>query len=127
MRGDEIDNDLTVFLARRALSVDPASLPEDILIIARHCLLDWFTLALTSWHTPAVSQLEQFLGESGMQRGPATLLGSGIQTSVDTAAMLNGPAGHVLDFDDEHRSEEHRGGKACVSTCVSRWTQNHTK
>src|SRR3546814_13156317 len=62
MRGDEIDNDLTVFLARRALSVDPASLPEDILIIARHCLLDWFTLALTSWHTPAVSQLEQFLG-----------------------------------------------------------------
>src|SRR3546814_9419468 len=72
MRGDEIDNDLTVFLARRALSVDPASLPEDILIIARHCLLDWFTLALTSWHTPAVSQLEQFLGESGMQRGLAT-------------------------------------------------------
>src|SRR3546814_11481412 len=112
-----------------------------MLIIARHWLLDWFTLALTSWHTPAVSQLEQFLGESGLQRGPATLLGSGIQTSVDTAAMLNGTAGPVLDFDDAHlksrvhpsiplwpailpfveRPEARRVGQRFVSTCSSRW------
>src|SRR3546814_8369109 len=37
-----------------------------------------------------------------MKRGPATLVGSGIQNSVDTSAMLNGTAGHVLDFDDAH-------------------------
>src|SRR3546814_16501851 len=37
-----------------------------------------------------------------MKRGPATLVGSGIQNSVDTSAMLNGTAGHVLDCDEAH-------------------------
>ncbi|MEI2416308.1 MmgE/PrpD family protein [Orrella sp. JC864] len=93
---------LTGALARCALSVDAQTLPADTLAIARHCLLDWFTLVLASWQAQPVQQLRQCLAAPQLPPGVATLLGSGERTGLEAAALVNGLAGHVLDFDDAH-------------------------
>src|SRR3546814_20045139 len=44
-------------------------------------------------------------------------------------ARLELVAFHALDLDHEPqpRSEEHRSGQECVSTCKYRWSMDHTK
>src|SRR3546814_17228570 len=44
---------------------------------------------------------------------------------VRLATAIDGtPAGYPLEYND-HRSEERRVGKECVSTCRSRWSPYH--
>lgn len=92
---------VTTNLANRALSIKPAILPDDAFHIAKHCMLDWLSLVLASWREPGVVKLHRYLTETPTT-GRSTLLGSGVMTSVMHAALLNGMAGHTLDFDDAH-------------------------
>lgn len=96
-----LEKKLTVRVAEQACDVDESKLPSDVLRIACHSLLDWSTVALAGWNDPAVTNLRGFLEE---EPGPeqATLLGSGARVSLSHAALVNGTAGHVLDFDDAH-------------------------
>lgn len=96
-----LENNLTARLAEQACDVDESKLPSDVLKIACHSLLDWSTMVLAGWKDPAVTNLRAFLEE---EPGPeqATLLGSGARVSLTHAALVNGTAGHALDFDDAH-------------------------
>jgi 2-methylcitrate dehydratase PrpD len=82
-------------------------LPPEIAEIARHTLLDWLGVLCAGWSDPAVALLEaEIRDEAAAPR--ATLLGSGFRTSARNAALVNGTASHVLDFDDVHlRSRVH--------------------
>lgn len=92
---------LTFGLAERACGIDASTLPSDVLEIARHSLLDWCTMVLAGWCDPAVTNLRRFLQEEPGS-GQATLLGNGHRLSLTHAALVNGTAGHALDFDDAH-------------------------
>ncbi|MDH3667972.1 MAG: MmgE/PrpD family protein [Paracoccaceae bacterium] len=64
-------------------------------IWARHALLDWLGVTIAGMDEPLVSILREEMGRPGS----CTLIGGG---SVDphTAALINGAAGHALDYDD---------------------------
>src|SRR5579883_3449913 len=74
-------------------------LPPEALAVARHCLLDWLGCALAGSQEPLAAILRDEVVESG---GPATVLGTFLRTTPRAAALVNGAAGHALDFDDTH-------------------------
>src|SRR5690606_983856 len=94
--------DITGYLAGRALAVSPASLPPDTLQIAKQSLLDWWALVVAAWDAPEVTVLGGYYGVLGSRGAQATLLGSAVSADLETAAMVNGLAGHLMDFDDTH-------------------------
>lgn len=101
MNDDKLKNTLPLKLAEWACAVDESQLPSDVLKIASHSLLDWYTMVLVGWNEPAVANLRRYLNdEPGAPQ--ATLLGSNSLASLTHAALINGISGHVLDFDDAH-------------------------
>jgi 2-methylcitrate dehydratase PrpD len=94
---------LTAAVAAPA-DIPMTEIPDDALEIAHHALLDWMTVLLAGWEEPAVSALKQHLLEEG-GTNPVKgghLLGSGERVGRMSAALLNGFAAHILDFDDTH-------------------------
>ncbi|MCU5775681.1 MmgE/PrpD family protein [Erwiniaceae bacterium BAC15a-03b] len=77
------------------------TIPQDVLTIARHCLLDWLSVLHAGWSHRAISLLAAAAQETAA-KPVATLLGSGQRTSLYEAAAINGAAAHMLDFDDAH-------------------------
>lgn len=93
--------DLTRALVAHALALRGDRVPPEALAVARHCLLDWIGVTLAGWQEAPVRILLAELAEEG-GRPVATLLGSGARTGAQQAALINGTAGHALDFDDVH-------------------------
>ncbi len=77
------------------LSLD--EIPSDASVAARQCIVDWLGCALAGSTEPLAEILR---AEFAADAGHATLIGASQQTSAKTAALINGAAGHALDFDD---------------------------
>ena len=75
--------------------------PEDAREVARHCLLDFFGVAIAGSREPLTEILvnEVVRGESSNE---ASLIGRTERATRMTAALVNGAAAHALDFDDTH-------------------------
>ncbi len=75
--------------------------PEDAREVARHCLLDFIGCAVAGSREPLSRILvdEIVRGEGSHE---ASLIGRNERASRLTAALINGAAGHALDFDDTH-------------------------
>lgn len=76
-------------------------IPDDALEAARHCLLDFLGVALAGAREPLTEILvrEVVRGEGASQAG---LIGRPERATRQSAALVNGAAGHALDFDDTH-------------------------
>ena len=72
-------------------------LPEDVATVAQHCLLDWFGCAIAGSREPLSEVLRD---ELAADSGYCSIIGSERRADVLRAAMINGAAGHALDFDD---------------------------
>ena len=69
--------------------------------VARHCILDFLGVALAGSREPLVNILVDVL--VGPERALAAgLIGREERATAPTAALVNGAAGHALDFDDTH-------------------------
>ncbi|MYE00563.1 MAG: MmgE/PrpD family protein [Alphaproteobacteria bacterium] len=86
-------------LARFASGIRYENLPEDVRFMARQCLLDWLGVTLAGSQEPLALMLKAEAAEEG-GAPRATLIGGGAKTSMGQAALVNGAAGHALDFDD---------------------------
>lgn len=90
---------LTVELAGRALEVRHDGLPSDARRLALDCLTDWLGCAIAGTREPASRIVTDcMLDEGGAPQ--ASLVGQGIKASMPQAALVNGTASHVLDYDD---------------------------
>jgi 2-methylcitrate dehydratase PrpD len=90
-------------LAALGRRVQAASLPADVLLVAKHCVLDFIAVTLAGASEPLV----RILYESAVRADTgteATLLGFGRTSSIASAALLHGTAAHALDYDDTHWS-----------------------
>src|SRR5207244_3377732 len=67
--------------------------------VARHCLLDFLGCALAGSREPLTDILVASVAQDG---APATLIGRRERAPWVGAALVNGAAGHALDFDDTH-------------------------
>jgi 2-methylcitrate dehydratase PrpD len=79
------------------LTVD--DLPDDARTVASQCILDWFACALAGASDPLVRILHD---EFADYEGPCTVVGCARRMPAMQAALVNGAAGHALDFDDAH-------------------------
>src|SRR5579884_794415 len=77
-------------------------LPPDAVAVAKHCLLDWLGVTLAGSREPLVEILAAELLDRSGAGGEATVVGRGERASAAIAALVNGAAGHALDFDDTH-------------------------
>jgi 2-methylcitrate dehydratase PrpD len=77
------------------------TLPAEVLEAAQKGVLDWLGTALAGSRESCgqvLAEVDALLGGNEQ----ATLLGVGRRTSVLQAALVNGTAGHALDYDDTH-------------------------
>ena len=75
--------------------------PEDAREVARHCLLDFFGVAIAGSREPLTEILVKEIVD-GERSTEASLIGHHQRASRLTAALVNGAASHALDFDDTH-------------------------
>jgi 2-methylcitrate dehydratase PrpD len=90
---------LTGELARRAAALRYDDLPEDIRLLARHCLLDWLGVTLAG----SREELARILRAEAEEQGgapQAPLIGHRLRLPARAAALVNGAASHALDYDD---------------------------
>ncbi len=79
--------------------MDLRDVPASARTVAGQCVLDWFGCALAGSREPLSAILRD---ELGSQAGPCSVVGSDLRCRPGVAALLNGAAGHALDFDDAH-------------------------
>jgi 2-methylcitrate dehydratase PrpD len=93
-------------LVKRVRAIRYEEIPDEAREVARHCLLDFLGCALAGADEPLtdilVTQLAAEEGGSG-----AGLIGRPERATRETAALINGAAGHALDFDDTHTAMGH--------------------
>ena len=73
------------------------------LVWARHALLDWLGVTIAGAREPLSAMLRDELAPGG---GPCSLIGAGGGADLHTAALINGAAGHALDYDDVAQAME---------------------
>ncbi len=93
-------------LVRRVRGIRFDTISDEARETARHCLLDFLGCALAGAGEPLVDVLvaEVVSGEGASQAG---LVGRPERATLQTAALVNGAAGHALDFDDTHTAMGH--------------------
>jgi 2-methylcitrate dehydratase PrpD len=93
---------LTRSLAQQSAALRAHEIPDDVVEIARQCLLDWLAVTLGGSAEPAPRTLLEVLEAGGREtdHAAATVVGRGVRLSPLHAALVNGTASHVLDFDD---------------------------
>jgi 2-methylcitrate dehydratase PrpD len=91
---------VTAELVRRGLDVSFAALPDDVVALTGLCLLDYAGVTLAGVSDPSARILRDH--EIGEGRGPCSLVGHPARLSASQAALVNGTAGHALDYDDVH-------------------------
>jgi 2-methylcitrate dehydratase PrpD len=89
----------TARLARRLIAMRAAPPPPEAVTVAKQCLLDWLGVTLAARREPLVAMLAEELAPHD-QPGGCTLFGLGRRASLMNAVLINGAAGHALDFDD---------------------------
>jgi 2-methylcitrate dehydratase PrpD len=90
---------LTAELAERSAGLCFDQLPDEVVAMARLCVLDWLGVTVVGSHEPAPQTLLKTLAPDAVADG-ASIIGHGLQVSPLQAALVNGTSSHVLDFDD---------------------------
>jgi 2-methylcitrate dehydratase PrpD len=72
-------------------------LPKPALDTARLAVLDWWGVTVAGADEPVARLVRDILAE---RAGPASVLGTTATASPWAAALVNGTAGHALDYDD---------------------------
>ncbi len=88
---------ITQAIAEYALGhLDPLS--GEVVALAKRTLIDTLGVALAARQEPPVQILARTLGD--VPPGTSTIWATGATADASSAALLNGTAGHALDFDD---------------------------
>ena len=90
-------------LCAHLASFTPQALPQNVVHAAKRGVLDWIGCALAGCRHPTLDTLNGVLSQiSG--KPVATVIGRTTKLGLLDAALANGQAGHVLDYDDTHMS-----------------------
>jgi 2-methylcitrate dehydratase PrpD len=95
----EKNEGLTRTIARFIVETDAKDIPADVYAHAKVAFLDWLGVIMAGTDDPLVGKLIQYADLMGGKE-EATILGHGMKKSLSQAALINGAASHVLDYDD---------------------------
>jgi len=90
---------LTQDLGRFVADLTLQQIPAEGCAIARTGIADCFGVLIAGSRDPEIALIDRELGHSG-GAALASLIPSGARRSPETAALVNGVAAHVLDYDD---------------------------
>src|SRR5258708_30567059 len=90
---------LTQVLARQSAALEYDAMPAEAHELARQCVLDYFGVALAGAGDELVRLVLDELAEAG-GAPQASVIGHGTRLPALSAALVNGAAGHALDYDD---------------------------
>jgi 2-methylcitrate dehydratase PrpD len=91
--------DLTRRLAAESCAVTYQALPEPVREVARQCVLDYLGCAIAGAADPLVGILLDETAEAG-GAAQASVVGHSLRLPALSASLVNGAAGHALDYDD---------------------------
>jgi 2-methylcitrate dehydratase PrpD len=92
--------DLTAALARFASAPPFAVVPDDAAAIVRNGFIDTIATMIAGRSEPVVAIVTQHLGDRVGARGESSVVFGVARASAADAALVNGTAGHALDYDD---------------------------
>jgi len=113
---------LTEKLAEFIVRTDDVFIPEETRENAKIAFLDWLGCALVGVDSPVVERLIRYADVTGGKE-QATILGKSMKKSVLQAALINGAASHVMDFDDTTTVDIRHASVGMVSAllALSEW------
>jgi 2-methylcitrate dehydratase PrpD len=92
---------LTLDLGGFVAGLDLRQIPAEGVAMARTGVADCFGVLIAGARDPEVALIDRELGVSAVTNGAsASLIPSGARRSIESAALINGIAAHVLDYDD---------------------------
>ena len=91
--------ELTRRIARFVVETEMKDIPGDAFENSKVVFLDWLGCAMIDVNNPLVIKLIRYADRLGGTE-QATILGHGIKKNVTQAALINGAASHVTDYDD---------------------------
>jgi 2-methylcitrate dehydratase PrpD len=95
-----------------------ASLPSEVIVHARHCVLDLLGVAISGSRTDMALVSTRFALKHFAQ-GDATLIGSTLRLNEAGATWVNGICASALDLDDGHRRAAGHPGAAVIPTALA--------
>ncbi|MBN1613670.1 MAG: MmgE/PrpD family protein [Deltaproteobacteria bacterium] len=90
---------LTAALARLVAKTPSRLIPQVVREHAKVAFLDWLGCTLAGARHPAVGKLIRYAEDLGGRR-QASLIGLCLKKTAPQAALINGTASHVIDYDD---------------------------
>ena len=88
-------------LAEQVSALRFDDLPGPVVEVATQCVIDVLGVTIRGACEPTVTRLREALWVTGAAPGGASVIGTDFdRVRASDAALLNGTAGHVLDFDD---------------------------
>ena len=104
---DKEQQSVTHILAEQAAGLRLEEVSDDAVEVAKQCVLDWFAVTLPGAAEPLADILTAVAIEDGGAE-QSTLIGRGMKVPTTQAALVNGAAGHALDYDDvNHAAQGH--------------------
>jgi 2-methylcitrate dehydratase PrpD len=88
-------------LARFIIETPVEQITWALLREGKRCLINLFSVCVYSARDPSLDILLDVFREEGA-KPQATVVGAGLRTSTQNAAMANGYLGHLEDYDDTH-------------------------
>lgn len=83
------------YVADTSFDRAPAKLVDEV----RRAIVDLFTATIAARNDEGFRTLHRVVSDD-MKAGPCTVIATGEKTTPSAAALLNGAAGHALDYDD---------------------------
>jgi 2-methylcitrate dehydratase PrpD len=109
---------LAATIARFAARADLSGFPPEVVAAARRSILDALSVAVAGSQTGTARAARAALLGGG-EEGDAAVLGTALRGTASTAALLNGIAGHALDYDDVWADDDGvRAWRGHPSVCV---------
>lgn len=93
----KINKDLMDKLVTFITETTYEELPQELVALSKKAIIDTIGVSLAGWHEPAVEAVKKIYGN---QTGVSSLWGEAQQVDSEKAAVINGTASHVLDYDD---------------------------
>lgn len=97
----KINNDFMTRLTAFITETSYHQLPQEMVELTKRAIIDTFGVALAGWNEPAVEKAKRvYVSQEKGQDGVSSLWGQPVKVDCDKAAIINGTASHVLDYDD---------------------------
>src|SRR5262249_11190565 len=96
---------IAAYLSDYTVALTFEELPAEVVHHAKRMLIDTLGCAIGGF-TSEPSKVARALADTVSSRQPATVLGSGQQTSLDLATFANGVMIRYLDFNDGYTGKE---------------------